>query len=516
MKSVFRPLILPLAILALTLCAVPAAATTYRMMSDQDLVDQAPAVVEARVVGVDYAPTLGGRPATDYLVEVSRVLKGDLPGSTVLVRVPGGINPEGLGLKIWGAPKFGEGEETILFLRPAQDGTYRILHLMLGAFHKRTVGGRAVAVRDLSEAAEMGPKGLREGEEDVIRDFERFAGWVSDRAFGGERAADYMVKKPADLEKTLSAATEKYRFLDPPTGNPVRWFRFERGQRVDWSVHTGAQPGLSLDTTIATFKDAMAVWNADTSSGVQYNYVGTTTAGGGLARADGINTIIFDDPFRNDPDDAVEETFSCQQGGVIAIGGPWFFSSTRAYQGRQFHEAAEADIITNDGTECLFRNNPSVAREVFAHELGHTLGLGHSADRDALMFANVHNDGRGARLHADDRAGIRALYGNGSTPVPTPPANLVAPARLTGKAASSTSVTLTWRDKSRGEEGFSIEARKKGGKWVEVLTTPTDSTSAVVEDLIAGATYAFRVRAVAGGSASGYSNAVNVVMPRRR
>ena len=64
MKSPFRPLILPLVVLALALCALPATATTYMMMSDQDLADQAPAVVEATVTGVDYAPTLGGLPAT--------------------------------------------------------------------------------------------------------------------------------------------------------------------------------------------------------------------------------------------------------------------------------------------------------------------------------------------------------------------------------------------------------------------------------------------------------------------
>ena len=517
MKSPFRPLILPLVVLALALCALPATATTYMMMSDQDLADQAPAVVEATVTGVDYAPTLGGLPATDYLVEVSRVLKGDLPGSTVLVRVPGGINPEGVGLKIWGAPRFAEGEETLLFLRPAQDGTYRIMHLMLGAFHKRTVGGRAVAVRDLSEATAVGPKGLGDGGADVIRDFERFSGWVSDRAFGVQSEVDYVVETSAGLEKGLSAATEKYAFLAPPTGNPVRWFRFERGLKVDWRVHTGAQPGLSLETTIATFKDALAAWNADSGSSVQYNYVGTTTASGGLARNDGVNAIIFDDPFRDNPDEAVEGVFACGRGGVIAVGGPWFFSSTRAHQGRQFHEAAEADIVTNDGTDCLFRGNPSVAREVFAHELGHTLGLGHSDNDEALMFASAHNDGRGAELHVDDRTGIRALYANGSNPpVPGPPANLVAPARLTGRAASSTSVTLTWRDKSKGEEGFSIEAKKPGGKWAEILTVPADSRSVLVEDLAPGATYVFRMRAVGGGSASKYSNTTRVVLPRRR
>jgi Matrixin/Fibronectin type III domain len=512
MKSPLRLLILPL--LLLPLAALPAAATTYMMMSDQDLTDQSPAVVEARVVGVEYAPIVEGLPATDYLVEVSRVLKGDLPGSTVLVRVPGGINPEGLGLKIWGAPQFAEGEETILFLSPAKDGTYRIVHLMLGAFHKRTVDGQSVALRDLSEAHAIGEKGLSGGA-DVVREFGRFSDWVSDRAAGVESEADYVVRASAGLEKGLSAATEKFAFLTPSSGNAIRWFRFDRGQRVDWRLQTGGQPGLGEAASIEAFKDAIAAWNADGATNIQYNYVGTTSAANGLAHSDGVNAIAFDDPFRDDPNEAVEGTFACGRGGVIAIGGPWFFNTTQAFRGNPYHETAEADIVTNDGTECLFRNNGSVAREVFAHELGHTLGLGHSSDQEALMFASAHNDNRGARLSPDDRAGVAQLYGNGSGPA-SGPSNLAAPARLTAKALSSTSVRLTWRDKAKGEEGFSIEFKKKGGKWAEILTVEADATTAVIEDLGPGVTYVFRLRAVGGGGASAYSNTTNITLPRRR
>src|SRR6476469_3956642 len=115
MKSTLR-LALPLLALPLLLSR-SAAATTYMMMPDRALADQSAAVVDVRIVGADPAP-IDGPPATDYLVEVQRVLKGDLSGSTVVVRVPGGISPSGIGLKIWGAPRFAEKEEAILFLNP--------------------------------------------------------------------------------------------------------------------------------------------------------------------------------------------------------------------------------------------------------------------------------------------------------------------------------------------------------------------------------------------------------------
>ena len=117
-----RPLVPPLLALSFALLAGPAWATTYKMMPDSALADQAKVVVDVKVVGVDSAPVVDGPPSTDYLIEVNRVIKGDLSGSTLVVRVPGGINPKGLGLKIWGAPQFTEGENALLFLNPAKIG----------------------------------------------------------------------------------------------------------------------------------------------------------------------------------------------------------------------------------------------------------------------------------------------------------------------------------------------------------------------------------------------------------
>ncbi len=515
MKSAFRTLALALLILPLALTAHPAAATTYMMMSDQALADQAAAVVDVEVAGVEPAPVVDGPPATDYLVEVNRVLKGDLPGSTVVVRVPGGLNPAGLGLKVWGAPRFADGERAILFLHPAKDGTYRILHLMLGAFHQRVSGGRSVAVRDLSEAHEVGQKGLIEdGGMDAIRDFEGFSDWVADRAQGlPDRGNGYVLGR---AKAELGSISEGYSFLLPGDGNPIRWFRFDRGQNVEWRVQSNGQPGLSLDSTIAAFQVAMDVWSSDPGTNINYVLLGTTPSIHGLSQSDNVNSIVFDDPFRDDEENSVEGTFDCFEGGVIAVGGPFFFQSTRTYNGKRYHEAVEADIVTNDGTECFFNNSPKTAEEVFAHELGHTLGLGHSRERNALMFASAHADGRGARLADDDRAGVAELYGNGSGGGNGGgPANLTAPARFAGRATSKTEVILTWRDKASGEEAYSIELKKKGArKFQEVLTVDANSTSAVVTDLLPGTTYSFRIRAVGSSGFSPYTRVVTVTTPR--
>jgi matrixin/fibronectin type III domain protein len=508
MKSALRPLSLALLALPLALFSRPGAATTYMMMPDEALVDQASAVVDVKVVSVDPAPILDGPPATDYLVEVQRVLKGDVAGSTVVVRVPGGINPLGIGLKIWGAPQFAEGEDAILFLRPAHDGTYRILQLMLGAFHKREVGGQTVAVRDLSDAHALTSLkgGVTENGEDSIRDYDRFSDWVADRALGVANEASYVL---GTAQAKLAPAGAKFAFLLPSDKIAIRWFRFDRGQNVEWKVNSVGQPGLGVEATAAAFQVAMNVWNSDPNTNINYVYTGLTDASGGLAHSDNVNTILFDDPYRDDPDEAVEGTFGCRTGGVIAVGGPWFSFGSSAFHGTRYHEAGEADIVTNDGTECFFHDNPSAAEEVFAHELGHTLGLGHSAQEDALMFAHAHNDRRGARLTDDDRQGVRVLYGNGSVV-----SSLAVPVKVIARATSSTTVTLAWRDKAVGEDGYAIEVQKKGGPFQEVLRVDANSTSAVVTDLLPGTVYFIRIKAVGGSGDSAFTKPIRIVTPR--
>jgi hypothetical protein len=70
--------------------------------------------VEVTVSGVERAPTR--EPATDYLVNVERLIQGSIPGTSLIVRVPGG-----------GLPGLRTGQRTVLFLAPAADGSFRLL-----------------------------------------------------------------------------------------------------------------------------------------------------------------------------------------------------------------------------------------------------------------------------------------------------------------------------------------------------------------------------------------------------
>jgi hypothetical protein len=401
------------------LAALPASATSYVPMTDEALVDQAPVIAVVEIQGSGSGQE-GLRPFTAYPARIQKVLKGALaPGLIVTVRVPGGVRADGRALRIWGAPRFTPGERALLFLFPRLDGTYSIANLMLGAFHEVRAGGQSLAVRRLSEARAV----VRPGEPqpaEPLRDFDRFVRWIADRARGLRAPADYRVAATPGLRQI----TEDFSlFEDPDDGFNLRWFEFDDDASVPWYAHQDGQLGVT-GGGFTELQTALAAWNDDPDTNIAYTYAGTTTVDNGLLDYDEVNAILFNDPNNELP------WFNCASGGVLAYGGPWYFSELIPYRGNSYHPIANADIVTSGGIDCFFQNSPNgskAAEELFAHELGHTLGVNHSAVNEALMRPYIHDDGRGAALHADDRAAVAVLYS-----LPPPPTDFftLAPCRL--------------------------------------------------------------------------------------
>ncbi|HSR69920.1 MAG TPA: choice-of-anchor U domain-containing protein [Acidobacteriota bacterium] len=389
------------------LCGATLTATSFVMMSDADLADQSDHIAVVEIESLR-GPLQGEAARTRYQARVLRWLKNPLARSRVTVSVPGGRYPDGSGLRIAAAPRFARGSRAILFLKQRGDGTLGVNQLLLGAFHQVRYRGRTLALRILEEARLFN---LRGGQFDNrrARDFQRFAEWLREPSAARHRA-DYFT----DVD---SRQVPRPRYvLSTSNGSPIRWFDFDGGGNVQWRAH---EDGLSEVSggAFSEFEEALDAWSSVTGSTVDLRYGGTTTSTNEFNGRDDVNAILFDDPH-----DSIDGSFDCGSGGVLAIGGPYFTASTQDFQGESYHRVLEGEVVTQDGAGCFFAGNSGQnGAEVFAHEVGHALGLGHSNVSGAIMRSSAYGDGRGASLGNDDQEAMQVVYSNGEDPPPPPP-----------------------------------------------------------------------------------------------
>lgn len=450
------PAVAAFAALVALAVASPASALVMQPVDDDSLAAKSRLAVVATVSAV--LPPGVPRPVTDYLVAIERYLKGSTAGTSIVVRVPGGLDPaSGLELVVPGAPRFREGDRVLLFLDPNDDGSYRIKHLVAGAFHRLEVQGREIAYRNDSEVVAI--TGAAGAPPQKARDFGRFADWVERSATSRLRPwPDYWTSVAPE---PLASVTFLYNLIrDEESGLLVRWFEFDTGGSVNWSAHQTGQVGLT-GGGYTEFQQGLTMWNNEAKTPIHLVYRGTTSATGGLQTYDAKNVILF-----NDPNHEVDD-FDCSSGGILAVTSYWRDTSvSRVFKGQRYTVLVGSDIIVNDNLACYFSNqaNPSsAAARVFAHELGHSLGLAHSSEnpteqnstlKEALMYYRNTFAARGATLNSDDQAAIRALYQQGSTGgggggggTPGCPANTLC---LLNKRFQ---VTATWSNQFDGSSG---------------------------------------------------------------
>lgn len=406
MHTAIRP-----AILAAALClvlALPAGATSYVMMEDSAVADRATLIVEGRV---EAAARSADAPyaATEYMVAVTRTIKGAVSGDTVSVRVLGGLpRDDGPWFHAWGVPRFQPGEPVLLFLSPRADDRFELVELALGTFRSVTQDGRRFAIRP-----ELAAHGVGGGDE-RLRDLDAFADWLAHRARGESRPADYFTEPPAGGAAGLA---ERYRLFEWEDRN-FRWFDFDFDVEVEFRADADGQPGMP-GSGFGDVVAALWAWNLDAGSNVKLRYRGETGAAPPFHECNGNNLFLFDDPH-----DEIDGSFDCQQGGTVAMGGICA-DGVGQFQGKEYWRITEGDVVTQDGAACAYgQAGGKVGQFVFGHETGHTLGIGHSCGDPgndpncsdpvaaaAIMVASVPpRASQGAKLGNDDSAALAALY----------------------------------------------------------------------------------------------------------
>lgn len=125
-----------LTITVLLLSALPATAATFVAMTEEELVSQSDAIVQGRVIEVRSFWN-EGRTAilTDSQIQIEDEVHGSAPSVLTIRTIGGRVG------KFWleanGEPQFQKGGRYLVYLKEAEDGTYRVLGYRLGQFRIR-------------------------------------------------------------------------------------------------------------------------------------------------------------------------------------------------------------------------------------------------------------------------------------------------------------------------------------------------------------------------------------------
>ena len=501
--------------------ASAASATTIVLPTDDQLVRKSPVIVEGTVISS--TPVLRGQGIwTETKLMVDRTLKGDVAGELTIRELGGAI--DGRITKIFGSPEYKAGERVMAFLTPTPRGDYQTVDLFVGKFsEERAVNGRRLLVRDdaAGDVALLDASLQPIESKNIQRDATAFESYVSDRVAGRDAVTSYGVANPL-LERDINTNVSvmgtrviKPEFTLIAEGTVYRWSAFDGGGSAQW-YSFGAQPGYAGGGVTET-QTAMGAWNNYSAAKIKYVYAGAGSGTpGGLSAPNGVNEVLF-----NDPNSEIAGTFNPATGGVVGRGGfngvsgtmkwtgPFDADSTHLAQAYTPYVISEGNLVIQDGVTPQAGVSSNILAEIIAHEFGHTLGFGHSADSTALMYASV--SGGGPVLRADDQVAARWLYPSGSS---TPPPATTVPAAPTALSAtvSGTNANLAWNDNATNETGYRVYIAVGGGAFNRMTPDLAAGTRAVTVTSLTTGSYRFYVAAFNSAGESTASNSASVTV----
>lgn len=384
------------AFLALVCAVGGAEATTFVYSGDRTLAMQSDAVVIGTVQRSRAMEGPNRGVVTAVELRVNGVVAGVVDAGVVQLTELGG-EWGGRSERIFGAARYRVGERVLVFLERRPGGGWRTTALALGKFELEPGPGGWRAKRDLEGAAlwDVRKRSFQVRPGSMERDLAELMSEVRE-VFSqrGLPLGDAKLPEPDDFVESQAP----FSLL-----GQARWFEPDQGLPVQFLLAVGGQVPLDEIATHQAVTQAMERWNSVPDSALRIEAVGVSDPIPFEGCPDR-SMLTFNDPFQE-----VSNPQGCS--GILALGGFCVSGPAVVRDGLAFQPIVVGKVVFNDGFEqCGIWDGCNLA-EVATHELGHTIGLGHSTDRRATMSPTAHFDGRCAAVYPDDEAGVRFLYG---------------------------------------------------------------------------------------------------------
>lgn len=414
-------------------------------------VQNAVAICHATVLGAEsFRSEADGGIYTRTWLRVNEAFKGKFPATITVIHRGGRVGEEGEVSS--DAPKLNVGDERLFLLGQRADGTLFVDNGSSGAPPLARAGAVKAAGTSVTD-----PNAL---------------------ALLSAARSRYPNATGPDL--TAQAASRLVPLAVPGlstdgAGISRRFTAGDRGEPIEYLVDADALPaGLTQAQALNAVSNAFRAWANVTS--LRFTFAGVTSFGttaGNVSTSDGRIRLQLHDLYG-----------SISGSSTLGVGGnSYSISGTFPnggmggnVNGNEFFPVSRGYLVMKHTQATL--QTLSSFEEVLCHEIGHILSMAHSSEnssepnttlKQAIMFFQVHADGRGATLGSYDPPVVQQAYPTNNTPpfghdrvmdtvATASPLNItgINQIELRGYDLQGTSLTVSTNDYSGGSGSFSL------------------------------------------------------------
>jgi hypothetical protein len=406
------------AFISLMLCALVCQATVGGPPSDDQMILEARAIVVAKVLYVESNLNASDNSISTYItLKVQQVLKGQINTRKVVLKEPGGTVGNRTE-KVIGALTFIPGETVLVYLNTWKDGSLRLHNFVFSKFSIVNDAdlGQSFVTRDVGEDEGYVLRQNKDLNTTHRMEMTEYIEMVKSKlAINKERvkeleSTDYK-DVPLLMQPPNYASLVEEKLLHPQSlispqfvlaGH--RWGQFDTGLTVRLLTNPSQAPAGTSPRADANA--AMSVWNSVSGANIILGGGSPTTLCGQPYPGTGENVIFYNNC------DGYWPSTSCFSSQNIALTRVSQNNDSFLVNGTCYSKVIQVAITFNPSAACFYANDCEL-QFILTHEIGHVLGLHHSANPNATMSTNYFT-GRCADLKLDDKDGARAIYPPGT------------------------------------------------------------------------------------------------------